>query len=538
MKFSIGLSALIVTLALWPKAASAGLCEEILADELKSGSKKVADSIFDIFRSDSSTVEVEKSGLESVSDIYVTITEGTANTLDCDRDVVSSLYFPLGLVVRPLRDIDHQGRSYTLFQTEYGMQLLIEQRAVAPVTDKDLYVFSDSADTHPVCVTASKNDCSAMAIAKEPVSENWPFIHARWSYLHLPYTAETGAIVAATREGLAATLDVQDGDIPFDTIEDVPFDAIETAVGPDDTCPSLTGMLYHRGVPPKLHGGESKYPFGKFEISTCVANPDDALHDTDSSSPPALRRLKFVTADAYKQHFARLWSATVFKSLGSVSTLLEQALNLTQPFSTRKECTVEATSKNSLTLGASAELQLWDVGAVFSDELLVELKKAFATEKQYVVRSYLHQGSMDGQAASTRWPPFFDIQLIAQCKGDRAVQPEKIEIDSPLAWKKIELFIDVLDEHYDLVAGGPLGRPTESVKRTRLDSGYIFVIKEFNHYYYWRDVLRAELALNSVLNDIVPSVAVDRYVLIDYFAHLVMSAAMQSTVATKRDKTS
>lgn len=517
-------AALVIGAFVAPQDARAGLCEEIFKQEIERESAVVGEALLSIFRQAEASETPPKSALLSTARYYVTVTEGTANTIDCDHDVVRSVYFPLGLLLKPLRDIQLDEATYTLFHAEYGLQLLIDQRAVAPVTEGDLYVFSDSADTHPLCPEAS-DDCSPRRLAQEPSSENWPFVHGRWSYLHtqaIPEAAETLDAVHRWKYG-----DSDDETAPWS------LEVGERGSDPEVVCRLLSGHLYQRGMAPERHGGASAYPYQAFSLSPCVDPPAGASDAEIPETPLILRRVKYVTYESAEKHFEGLWSATVFKSLGSVSTLLEQALNFEQPFSSRKECSEEATRNNSMTIGASAELKLWNIGGVLGSEVTAQLVQRFDQDRQYVVRSYLHHAAESGAAGAARWPPFFDIQLIARCEGGRPIEPEKIEVESPLTWKKVELFIDQLDEHYDIVAGGPVGRPSESVQRERLDAGYIFVIADFNEYYYWRDVLRAEFDANPVLNDIQPAVSVPRDVLTDFFAHLVMSAALQSNVDTK-----
>lgn len=69
----------------------------------------------------------------------------------------ASLYYPIGLVVKPLAEGDLGGKLYTLVETEYGLHLFLLKEHLSPLTPQATYVFANSAERKGYC--SAPTDC-------------------------------------------------------------------------------------------------------------------------------------------------------------------------------------------------------------------------------------------------------------------------------------------------------------------------------------------------------------------------------------------
>lgn len=511
------LTILLLSLALLPSTAEAGVCNDFLSRTLKEETKSILGSFAGKLGLVNEPQENERH-LRDESEFWVTITEGSAFTIDCENDLVRSLYFPTGLLLKALWDLELNGREFTLFQAEYGLYVVIDQRAVAALGPDDLYVFANSPDAYKVCVNRQGEEgsgCDVYRVLPEPSQTNWPFVHAAYSYAHVVLDEE---YATWAKEGMSWIADQT-----MRTHESLNF-SLETAEGPDldHLCGPRAMAFYERGNRPKSQGGTAGY--ASVSLSLC------AYRDQGNAAEPTVpKRLRLITAAIAAKRFDDLEGSAHFKRLSSASKILNTLLHITAPISAEKGCGVETTSNEMQTIGFSLnpELPLWNFGSAGgrferSDENRTKI--IYPKEEHYVISSYMHDNKK-----------FYDIWLVNKCDMERKRPSSvyKIVIYNPiLTGDYVDLFFEDLDKDYDDIYA-KYGRPSDRVRERRLESGYIFRISDYREYFYWHDLLSNEFSNNDKILDILPIVDAPEGELVEYFTHLTMAAVIQTAVDTK-----
>lgn len=141
--------------------------------------------------------------LFDTAEYWVTVTTGPAEWIDCrSGNLLKSLYFPMGMVVRPERDVGKGDNMRTIFVTEHGLRVFIDPVALQPVLPDVGYVFVASDGAYKVCHTAEVGcDPHREAAATETRPDyalTFPFLNGYEVYLRVP--AALDDLDAARRE--------------------------------------------------------------------------------------------------------------------------------------------------------------------------------------------------------------------------------------------------------------------------------------------------------------------------------------------------
>lgn len=472
--------------------------------------------------------------LGDIAEYWVTITTGPARWLDCSEDnrTQRSHYFPMGLVLRPIRDVnitDDSGEDqvWTVFQTEYGMLVLINRRAVAPVSPDVGYVFAEGTFIHKLCGPNDGDDCNPGANLPplNNLSSAWPFLTSFYSYLR---TTDVAGLEAANAEYVSFRDNRRRADHyeengitpPFTFTARKPLSLEE-----DEACKPRSAYLYRYLKPfdPEQPDNNSEYRV-PVRYSFCFLPPSNAPNPTVGWRP-----MKVVTRAIADEIFDQLWWAAVEPEVTEITNKALKLLENREDLSlTRIEC---------LSNGATAPLPTAsDAGLSFLDVLQEEQRVRWRNadpEAGYYFRMYRPARGASPSATLAEVPLYQDIDLKIFCGNDRKpVRATDIRVHlypvfpDPIVLNAVELENWYLETYQSYGFEG----------RRHLSNGFIERICDYPEYYGWRDTLERFLLQDAQIINLSKSrLRVEKEVTARHFAHLIMAVLFFTDVQLQID---
>ena len=493
-----------------------GVCTQLLREAIL---RRYPDAVPGL---QNATIESPTNELGEIADYWVTITTGPARWLDCNEErPQKSHYFPMGLILRPIRDLtipDNFGEEkvWTVFQAEYGLLVLIDRRAVAPVLDDVGYIFAEGTFIHKLCGPNDPDDCNpGENLPPLNTSNNaWPVLTAWYSYLR---TTDVASLDGKYQEYLAfrenqrrAALYARDGGTPFMFQARTP-----QALDEDSACaPQLADLYrYLRQFDPTKEHNNSEYG-APVSYSFCVVPPPSAPDRTVRWRP-----MKVVTHKIARESFAQLWWAAVEPGVTDITVqALELLENRADQLLTRVECFQPATS--GLTFPTSAQAAGLGPLDVVTEEARV-LWSSQDPNSEYHFRLYRPARGFSQSATLAAVPLYQDIDLKIFCGNDRK-PPRATEIrvhlypvfPEPIVLDVVEMENWYLNKYQQWGFEG----------RRHLGNGLIERICDYPEYYGWRDTLERFLLQDAqIISRSEPRLRVSKEVTARHFAHLIMA---------------
>lgn len=481
---------------------------------------------------DASAPEQPTNELAETAEYWVTITTGPARWLDCREDTLQkSHYFPMGLLLRPLRDLritDDFGeeRVWTVFQAEYGLLVLIDRRAVAPVTEDVGYIFSDGTFIYKLC-GPNDTDCNPGRNLPpyNPSRSDWPFLTSQYSYLR------TNDI-----EGLQAALAEYESFVENQKIagsDETPFlfeARMPQTLEEDPACKPRQAQLYRffkTYDPEKLH--ENSEFGGPVTYSFCVTPPDGVPDRTVRWRP-----MNVVTYARAQETFSQLWWAAVEPGMTEVTA---QALRLLQghknPMLTRVDCLETTETLPELANAAS------NVGLGLGDIVAEQRRVEWSSQEPNFAYHFRPYRTARGRSPSKSFedvPLYQDVDLKIYCGDDRKpFRAREIRVHLyPVFLEPIVLQAEEVENWY-LTRFGESGFEG----RKHLANGYIERICNYNEYYGWRSTLEKFLLEDAQIQQLSePRLRVSKRVVARHFAHLIMASLFFTDVQLQVDNNS
>lgn len=166
----------ILSLALAPN----DLCTQLLREQISALEPRFPTAA----RIATSFVTERPNRLAETAEFWVTVTTGPAEWLDCrSASLLQSLYFPMGIMVRPERDVRIGNETRTVFLTEHGLRVVLDEAAIEPITEEVGFVFADGDGAYKVCKRFDEECSPFKEFRISEHDEHWPFISGYQSYL-------------------------------------------------------------------------------------------------------------------------------------------------------------------------------------------------------------------------------------------------------------------------------------------------------------------------------------------------------------------
>lgn len=481
-----------------------------------------------------------KGELSEISEYWVTITTGPALWVNCDSPGTThkSMYFPLGLMLRPEREIDVGNQKLTMFQTEHGLRVLIDRSAVAPVDGQNGYVFAENNAVFTVCIGEDCNPGEELTLKSK--NKSWPYLTGYSSYL---WTDDVEDLEYA-REELDSFMEYQQEMQADPTMrEDQSIDHRRPAGLQDDpACEERRARFYksHRiynadapDEPAEGHYGSEFYK--KVRYSLCSETPHGI-------SPRA--NIKVVTPEVANQRFGKLWATQtmrkapqnildIARALGGNDLEIKGFFDCGEPRDRYRS--LGNGSQKFRKLRAPGEKSVLNV-MVQNDATINALERARAL-LDVAVRSRFRQFQTDPfgneHEILRRTPIFADIEVALFCYENNVNVRNgghiRIDLEPLSDGQPIELALDELYDDYEELHGNP-GMDDAAGLRRLLNEGFIFRICEFPHYVRWSDVLFYRLVNLEAIKSAASKLDVRPEVMTRYVTNLLFASVFTTDV--------
>lgn len=451
-------------------------------------------------------IEEPSSHLTADAEYWVTVTTGPAEWVDCrSGNMLKAMYFPMGMMVRPERDVTVDGATRTVFLTEHGMRVFLEEEAIAPVTEDIGYVFAIANGAFKVCTRDSKGCDPYKEYRVTEHDQYWPFISGYQSYLRSDNSAE----IDTARTQLEALYDYQqnppDND-PFIEVLDLDDPASL------DACAIRSARLYNffRRYDSEEDSAGSEY-FYPVLYSLCTVVEGRAYN--------RFQRTKLVTKNFAEERFSQLWAVnTVRTPPDNVQKATKALFGVESPFVEIIKC--GEARDGVFTLGSISKAEIADLSQLISDD-----KSRYSIFRQFQIAQAQSPVDIFNTA-----PLFNDIELSIICDEQDGIRNAgSIIIDlAPLSdGLKLEL---VLFDLFEVLKDGfeNLGMVNENTLNKRLREGVMYRICEYHEYVVWRTILFNEIKDSELVRQAKDIMGVDLDLMADHITHLIMASVFST----------
>ncbi|WP_211264797.1 S1 family peptidase [Litoreibacter arenae] len=491
-----------------------GTCNELLRGALSSRYPNFIPSLVSDKNKPSMSI------LSQEAEFWVTITTGPAQWFDCkEGNLRNSLYFPVGLVLRPVKDIaiaDDAGNQveWTMFKTEYGLMVLIDRQAVAPITADIGYVFALGNGVYKVCGPGDDKSCDPGENLKAKGNfGKWPYISGWDSYLR---TTDPDALSAAYTEYLAfrENQDLVLADDPRIYHRRFKHRAPQ-ALNDDPACAIQKAYLYefHKRFDQDALHQNSAYG-APVDYSFCYLPPPEA-----SVRTAGYRQIKVITESIAEQMFDKLWTVQVRTSPTELVKKLSGLLPDVNPLYTD----IIRCGQNLRPARSPFDTANQQDPVAIGDLVTAELASdRIQPDQNLGYRFRLYQPSAGESRSQTlsKVPLFQDIDLEIFCGDDREpLRAQAVNIyfspvfDSPLRldMKAVE---NAFIENFNSI---------DHEGRIYVKDGYIERICNYLEYQGWLDTLKAALKKETALSFSMTRLGLDKEIVANHFAHLILA---------------
>lgn len=453
-----------------------------------------------------SMIDEPSSRLTDEAEYWVTVTTGPAERADCrSGNMLKAMYFPMGMMVQPERDVIVAGETRTIFLTEHGLRLFLDKEAVAPISDDVGYIFSTANAAYKVCKRNDKDCDPFKEYAITDDDQDWPFISGYMSYLRSDNAIE----IDTARTQLEALYEYQKA--PFDPTVQVLDLSDPTSV---DACAVRTAWLHtyfsHYDKSAFQAGSAYLYPV-RFSLCTLAKGLANNRFE----------RTKLVTHNYAEERFSQLWAVDTFrKPSDSMQRAARALFKVESPFAEIFKC--GQPRDGVFTLGSISKAPINVVSDLIFDDI-----DRFSIFRQFQVAQA--QSPIDIFKTA---PLFNDIELSIVCAGqDEVENAGRIIIDlAPLSYG-LNLELDLFDLFEELRKRFKnLGMVDEKILNKRLREGVMYRICEFHEYVAWRTVLFNEIKDREPVREAKDIMGVNLNLVADHITHLIMASVFSTDV--------
>ena len=514
------------------------ICSELFAKEAKQQAENLKSWVSSLFNFSNDSENIASIKVPEASKLidpkyWVTVKEGTAFSIDCQTGVTGSVYYPLGLILAQVHHLgpisDENSQASFLFMTEYGLHVVLDELAVAPIRKDDVFYFADGVGIYNFCINSveANPNCDAML----PNNDLASGLSSKSGYIHGSFNKSDDAKTIKRRiqefQRWSRLYANQNRGLPVteNTITREEMEFICERYG--------AGTFYRKGAPLPENIG-----YQWISLSLC------AYTDLEKRSGFSRKPLKIVTYDQTVRIFKDGWSSMFFKRIENIHPiigLIEDVKKFANGFRSRKECRGELKTENFQTVGFSAGaktpgaggiLSWLSIGGEFEIKMKSTFQETFKEGEMFIISAHIFRtGKKNGEGGLIPLLDINDIWLVMKCEDDRPIKAKYIVIYHPEVidgW--IKIYIEDLRETYD-DRTNKYGGPSWSEEKRNLYNGVIWQITDYQQYFYWRSVLRRFLCEDAKIQDLLlryPEEREDQ--IIDYFVHLTMAATFQSLI--------
>lgn len=448
--------------------------------------------------------------LAETAEFWVTVTTGPAEWLDCrSGSMLQTLYFPMGMMVRPERDVQAGGKTRTVFVTEHGLRVVLDESAIKPITEDVGFVFADGDGAFKVCKHNDKNCSPFNEFRVSEHDKHWPFVSGYQSYLRTEHPDD----LDRARTALADLYDYQSRQ----ELDDPLIDRRDLS-DPEmmEACRSRQATLFSFFE----HDDPQYLFFHPVRYSMCSFFNGKVYNRYE--------RMKIVTLESARERFSKLWAVNNVPTLSeNVVTATKALLQVDKPFVRFVRCG----EPPGLTLKGLEALAGFDTNGVKDN--ISEIISAEVASKHSVYRHFQISQAHSPVEVFKAAPLFNEIEVEIICgeneelvnAGSIIVDLAPIINDKPLEIRLLDM-LNLMEEDY----GEKVGLTDAEELRRNLREGIVFQICEFREYALWRTTIYKMMWRSPKVRQARDILKVDLNVLANHLTHLILANAFSTDV--------
>lgn len=491
--------------------ASTDLCTQLLReqiserDELFPKAAEIANFGMDLRESD----------LAERAEFWVTVTTGPAKWLDCSSgNMLKSMFFPMGMMVRPERDVEIGGHVHTVFQTEHGLRVFLDVEGLRPIDEDIAYIFSNGDGAFKVC---KQRDDKCDAYSEFRLTEHdrhWPFVSGYQSYLRAEGAAEIDLARAQLEALFEYQLDPPDPDDPL---------AVHLDLTNPDSNPScvlrearLHTFFNHFDLDAPQKGSEYPQPV-RFSLCSFIQGGVYNRYE----------RLKLVTHTYAEERFRQLWAVITIPTLpANIEAATRALFKVDSPIVQIIKC--GDPRGEVFTLGSISRKKVNSVTDVINND-----QSRYSIFRQFQIAQA--QSPVDIFKSA---PLFNDIELTMLCDDENGVRNAgSLIIDLEPLTTGARLEIQLFDLYGALRDNfGNLGMVDDQLLNKRLRGGVMYRICDFHEYIVWRTILFNEIKDSDLVRQAKDILAVDLSLMADHITHLILASVFSTDVKLRNSE--
>lgn len=452
----------------------------------------------------------QSSALSEVADYWVTVTTGPAEWIDCTSgNMLKSIYFPMGMMVRPERDLTVGDTLRTVFLTEYGLRVFLDVASVQPVTDDIGYVFANGDGAFGVCKHEA-TDCDPFAEYRLTDDEApWPFVSGYQSYLRTDDPEELEEARALLEE-MYEFQRIPQRNNPF-----------VAALNPDEpesleACAIRSARLYtffqHFNEADLHKGAQYLRPV---RYSLCTVKGGKAYNRFETS--------KLVTERYARERFRALWAVNTVPILPDNIKAATRALF---------DVALESQIVQIIRCGEPRKGVFTLAGVSRGDPPNLTDIIENDVRRHSVFRQFQVAQAQSPVDIFRQVPLFNEIELSVICDdqdelrnaGSIIVDLAPISGGAELELRLFDLYSALKDQFANI------GMPNERVVNQRLREGIMYRVCEYREYIAWRTILFNKVKDSKQVRDARDILEVDLTLMTDHVTHLIMASVLSTDV--------
>lgn len=464
------------------------------------------------------------SELANSAEFWVTITTGPARWLNCRGGTIAKMiYFPMGLILRPVSDVTVDGNVQTIFQTEYGLSVIIDRRAIAPVDAG--FVFATGNGVFKLCVEVGGScDPGEELKIRSVTRDSWPYLSGYLSYLR---SDDIDSLDRANNE--LKDLSMYQEAILENSLPDPLAPQREPkTLEEDPACLVRDAYLYAYSTrfAPDVEQNGSQY-LSPLKYSLCTRAPDGKIVSRAT-------RIKVVTPNIARENFRALFSVSTVRNPTENMIAVTKALaNSGRPIATTLGCGSSGDGWGSLGSPASIESYFPRTSTISLNETLRSERANFAaSEIQIFFRQFQTDAGLSNSPLLQETPLFNDIVLRVTCDSETGVERvDTVSIDFSPIFHSDPIVISMrdLDQVY-VDRFQSYGYPSRQERKQALADGVVDRICDYLEYVNWRQILFDSLKRQPKVGDAATTLGVETQTMADHIAHLLLATIFTTDV--------
>lgn len=468
------------------------------------------------------------SDLAARSEFWVTITTGPARWLNCRGGTIAKMiYFPMGLMLRPISDVQINGEVQTIFQTEYGLTVIIDRRAITPVNAG--FVFARGNSAFKLCTETNVNCDPGKEMGIRGVkNDSWPYLSGYLSYLR---TDDIDGLDQANTE--LYDLAFHQNAVLENWLPDPMAARREPKTLSDDpACAIRKAYLfgYSTRFDPAAPQNGSQYLI-PLDYSLCTRMDDGTIVSRAT-------RIKIVTPRIAGEKFKKLFLvSTVRNPTENMITVTKALANSERPIATTLGCGSPSEGWGSLGKPASIESYFPGTSTIWLNEALrSEQANLSASGKQVFFRQFQTDAGLSDSPALRETPLFNDIVLRVTCSPDMGVDradTASIDLSPVIHGDPIVISMRDLDQVY-VEQFKAYGYRSEQERKQALAEGVVDRICDYVEYVSWSQVLFDTLKRQPRIGEAAETLGVDVKTMADHIAHLLLATIFTTDVDLRK----